>query len=361
MDTSNRRLLILGAALLAALMTAGCGRKEEPERAPVARPIKTLRITGGGEGRLTFPGTVQAMDRAELSFRVNGPLVELPVNEGDEVKKGQLLARLDPRDYEIAAAEAQAVFEKSEADLARYQRLYEQEAVPLADLELARAQRDMSKARYDQARADVRDTRLVAPFDGWVGRRFVQNFEDVQAKERILTLHNIENLEIVVDVAEGLVARVKKVQGIYVRFSAAPEEEFPLTLQEFSAEADPKTRTYQVTLSFPQPKNIRVLPGMTGTVVAVNPEAMGQDQGGTFVVPVSAVGGGDSGTPYVWIVDEEGMFVTRRDVRVGSVTGTDGIQILEGLTGGETIALTGVTQLTEGAQVRLMNERGQVK
>ena len=72
---------------------------------------------------------IAAVTGAELSFRVDGPLIELPINEGDEVVAGQLLARIDPRDYEIALAEAKAAFEKGEADLKRYQRLYEQEAI----------------------------------------------------------------------------------------------------------------------------------------------------------------------------------------------------------------------------------------
>jgi RND family efflux transporter MFP subunit len=349
---------VIGTTIaLAALLGTGCGKEAEPERSEVVRPVKTMEIAGGGGGRLTFPGTVQARDRAELSFRVGGPLIELPINEGDEVIAGQLLARIDPRDFEIALAEAKAAFEKAEADLKRYQRLYEQEAISLADLELIRAQRDVAKARYDQAQADLRDTHLRAPFDGWVGRRYVENFEDVTAKERILTLHNLQDLEIVIDVAEGLVASLQKVERVSVRFSSAPGEEFPLTIKEFSAEADPLTRTYQITLSFRHPESIRVLPGMTGTVVGVNPQARGERAGGTFVVPAGAVGAGDAGETFLWVVDRETMTVARREVRVGPVTGTDGIQILEGLTGGEIIATTGVNQLQEGMRVRFMDQR----
>ncbi|MCK5573304.1 MAG: biotin/lipoyl-binding protein, partial [Bacteroidetes bacterium] len=132
-------LLLIATGSLTHLV--GCGGGEIEEAPPVVRPVKTMVLGGGPEGRRGFPGTVLAGERVVLSFRVGGPVIELKVVEGQRVRKGQVLARVDPRDYLIALDEAKAAFIKAAADYNRYQRLYEQNAVPLADLEFRRAQR----------------------------------------------------------------------------------------------------------------------------------------------------------------------------------------------------------------------------
>ena len=339
---------------------SGCGGEEVAELEPVVRPVKTM-VVGGDQGeRLSFPGTVQAADRAELSFRVAGPLVELPVNEGDEVRRGQLLARIDPRDFEIALAEARAAFEKGEADYNRYKNLYERNAVPLAELELRRAQRDVSAAGFDQAQANLRDTRLVAPFSGRVGRKFVENFEDVIAKESILTLHDINLVEAVIDVPEYVMATVRK--GIGARYTAsftsAPGVEFDLSFKEAAAEADPQTQTFQVTFQMPQPEELRVLPGMTAEVNAYLGALGVEDPSlAQFLVPAEAVFASVAGEPHVWVVDTNELTVRSREVQVGEVTGQNSIRILDGLERGETIAVAAVHQLKDGSKIRLMERR----
>ena len=338
----------------------GCGAEEVVEREPVVRPVKTMTVGGGQGERLSFPGTVQASERAELSFRVAGPLVELPVDEGDQIRRGQLLARIDPRDFEIALAEARASYEKGEADYTRYKNLYERNAVPLAELELRRAARDVAAASYDQAQASLRDTRLLAPFHGRVGRKYVENFEDVVAKGRILTLHDIDVMEVVIDAPEYVMAtfRDSSTPRFTAGFTSAPGLEFDLTLTEATAEADIQTQTFQVTFSMPQPEELRVLPGMTAEV-NIYAKAPGDEiaSAAEFLVPAEAVFASTSGEPQVWVVDTNDLTVHQREVRVGAVTGENAIRILEGLERGETIAVAAVHQLQDGSKIRLMERR----
>jgi multidrug efflux pump subunit AcrA (membrane-fusion protein) len=114
--------------LLAAILIIGCG-EEEKETTQVVKPVKTVTVSGFGEGEITFPATVEAGEKLLMSFRIPGRIVQLPVKEGEEVNRGQLIARLDPKDYQIAINEARAEFNKAEADLKRYQKLYERDAV----------------------------------------------------------------------------------------------------------------------------------------------------------------------------------------------------------------------------------------
>jgi len=348
--------LAAALGLVAILALTGCGRQQEAELPPVVRPVKTLLIGGEASGEFNFPGTVQGAERSVLSFRVAGQLIELPVDEGDDVSRGRLLARLDSTDFEIAVAEGKAAYDKAVADYRRYQRLYEREAVPLADVEFYRAQQDVTKARFDQARVDLSYTYLYAPYSGYIGRKFVENFEDVRPREAILTLQNVSRVEIVVDIPENIMARAN-LDNLKVRkaaeFDALPSREFPLELREAAAEADTATRTYRVTFSMPQPEEIQVLPGMTARVRI---HATTQGKATAFKVPALAVFADESGQSQVWIVDPAEMTVQRRVVELGEVTGARDVWITAGLEEGETIAVTAVQELVEGDEIRDLPE-----
>ena len=347
------------AVLLIAAIVAlsGCGGEEEsaPE-APVVRPVKTITLGGDqGTGR-SFPGKVQGAQRVNLSFRVQGPLVQLPVNEGDEVKKGQLLARLDPRDYQIAYDEAYAQYIEAVADYNRYRDLYERDAVAVADLDVRRAKRDTAKARLDYAKANLDYTTLKAPYSGYIGAKYVQNYQEVRPFENILSLQDLTTVEIVIDLPENILSSVKigDLVRLYATFRSAPGEEFPLTVKEISAQADPRTQTYRATLRMDQPETIRVLPGMTAQVHA-EAKTNGNNNGGYFIIPAIAVVPGDGPDQYVWVVDQNDRTVQKRKVKVGSVTGEKDIEILGGLKAGDMVVVSGITQLREGMQVTLMD------
>jgi len=360
-NVKKQKALMRGIGVLIAsvapLAAGACGGGEPPPPPEVVRPIATFQVGQGLTSRLTFPGTVQAAGRAQLAFRVSGPLIELPVNEGDEVRQGQLIARIDPRDYQIAVAEEKANFDQAAADAVRYKRLYEREAVALAELEVREARRNVSEARYQQALADLRDTRLRAPFDGQIGIKYVQNFEDVRAKEQILSLHNLNEIEIVINVPEQIIASVREgmTKTIVAAFDAAPGRQYPVTVLEFAVNADPNTQTFPVTFTMPQPDDLNVFPGMTALIVVSDIAMAEEEPDAPLTVPAHAVFSDEAGNSHVWVIDPGDMTVHERQVSVGPVTGTDGIVVLGGLEAGETIAAAGVFQLQEGQQVRPMD------
>jgi len=355
-----RRALTTMAAVTLSLALAACSEKPAPELPPVVRPVKTMVVGGEQKAELSFPGTVQASDRSVLSFRVAGPLIELPVNEGDRMQRGQLLARIDPVDFEIAVAEAQAAYQKAAADYDRYKRLYEREAVPLADVELSRARRDVAEAQLDQTKVNLGYTSMYAPYAGWIGRKYVENFESVLAREPILTLQNLDAIEVVVDVPESIMAQVGggRNPDMVARFDTAPGQEFPLTFKEATVEADAQTQTYQVTLSMQQPDTISVLPGMTAQVVVRTEVSAEEAAGGGvgFAIPALAVFADAQSRAQVWVVETSGMTVHRRHVEIGEPTGAKEVWVLSGLEAGETIAVTAVQELVEGDEIRYLPE-----
>lgn len=349
--------VVASLAVLALLLTGGCGKEAEQAPPDVVRPVKTMVVGGSLAGRLTFPGRVQGARRVELSFRVGGRLIEFPILEGQAVSEGDLIGRLDPTDYQITVQEEQATFLKAEADFERYQRLYEKDAVPLSDLERFRALHDVAKARLEQSQLNLRYTSLRAPFGGRLGEKYVENHEDVVANQPIVSLHDITFVEIVIDVPEYLLTNVRGAGQVsaVAQFESVSSADYPLQFKEASAQADPETQTYKVTMSMPQPKDLRVLPGMTALVKVTLNEAVGEtgDRDYSFSIPVAAIFAIADGTQCVWVVDPSTMTVNRRKVEVGVVTGPANVYVLDGLQPGDRIVTAAVSHLREGMQITL--------
>jgi RND family efflux transporter MFP subunit len=354
--TTQRREVSAGlvAALAISILLAGCAREEPPEPAPVVKPVKTMIIGTAELSGRSFPGRVEATSQVDLAFRVGGPLIEFPVREGQSVRKDQLVARIDPRDFQIRLNAAKADFERAEADFRRFSALYEKEAISQAQLDQSRATRDVAAAAVDDAEAELSDTYLRAPFAGRIGETFVENFEDVQAKQAILSLIDTSYVDIVVDVPEALLATVFDLQAakVVARFDTAPGREFDLRLKEVATQADPRTQTYRATLTMRQPEGLNILPGMTANVK----RNLIQGREDEFVVPAIAVVADESGKSHVWIVDQQTMTVGRRPVSLGDLVGTDSIEISDGVGSGEMIAITGVSMLREGMKIRDLSE-----
>jgi RND family efflux transporter MFP subunit len=350
----KRAAAVIVLFTLLAACSCGEGEQKLPE---TVRPVKVIRIADGTwDSAEEYPGQVRASKRVDLAFQVSGPLITLPAREGQVVSKGQVIASILPRDYETALDKAKAQALEAEQQFQRYRELYIQKQVSKADFDRYRAARDVAVAQEEDAKNALSDTRLRASFDGIIAKRFVENFEDVQAKQPIVSLQDISSIEILVDLPErGMVADGQRDSVVAVaQFTSAPGREFPLKLKEFSTEADPQTLTYRVVLEMEQPGDIRFLPGMTAKVIGRGKTAIGGDQG--FFLPAIAVVSDGAGGEFVWIVREDDMTAHRIPVTVGELAGSSRIRVTSGLSGGETVITAGMTRLLEGMKVTIWNE-----
>ncbi|MGR9036876.1 MAG: efflux RND transporter periplasmic adaptor subunit, partial [Gammaproteobacteria bacterium] len=337
-----QRGLQIGVGLVICMVSlallSACGESEEPAKTDdTIRPVKLMKVSGSLAGKTRkLPGTVRASDRVDLAFQVPGPLVELPVKEGQSVKKGTLVARIDPRDYETNLRNAQGVLAKAEAGLVyaiaeyrRYVKVKETDAgavsdsmvaLKLASEKVARADLQSAKATVAAARDQLEYTRLTAPFDGVIARKYVDNYQEVMAKEAILSLQNVANVEVLIDVPELMIAPIRKtLPHFYAEFAADPSRRFDLRVKEFATQADSVTQTYRIVLVMPAPDGIRILPGMTVNVsIEFTEEASG---GGEILIPAIAVFADNAGRSQVWVVEPQTRKVQRRTVTTGDLTG----------------------------------------
>ena len=360
-------LLLLGTALL-----SGCA-EEAPPAKEVIRPVRAIEVADASAFKARrFPGRARAAQEVELSFRVSGPIIALPLKVGDAVERGDLVARIDPRDFNVQVKnvqaqlqQAQAAAKKAVADVARLDgvRARNPAFVAQVDYDAAIQARDAAAANVEALRASLtsakdqlEDATLKAPFDGIVVDTYVENFEEVRARQPIVRIVDDSRIEFVVNVPENLISLVPGVRGVQVEFDAFPGQPVPATIKEVGTEASATTRTYPVTLAMEQPEGRRILPGMAGS-------AFGEPPAGALAagveVPMSAVftdAGGEQS--YVWVIDAQASTVARRSVRAGEVT-ERGVRVTEGLSPGEWVATAGVHYLREGQKVRLLEPKGE--
>ncbi len=342
---------VFWSILIFSFLLSGCSKNEPEQKKEIVRPVKVMVIKNTAEIlKKGFPATVRAARRAVLSFKVSGPLIRLPIEEGQFVKKGDIIAQIDPRDFRNAVKEAKAKYIEAEQQFQRYKELYAKRQVSKADFERYLAARDVARARLKDAENALCDTILRAPFDGVIAKRYVENYYKVKAKEPIAYLQDISRIELLVNVPELIMAAVRQDSAtkVVAKFQSIPQKEFRLTLKEYSTEADPQTQTYQMVFLMEQPREANILPGMTATVTAYY-----KNRGKiNIIVPALAVINGPEGKPYVWVFNKDDGKVHKRFVEVGSLKDSCCIKIKEGLEPGEIIVIAGVTKLQEGMKVR---------
>lgn len=350
-STSLFPLIILSLLLLTFL--SGCKNKEEVETAPPVKPVKLITVVKATDAMDTsLPGKVRAAKRSELSFKVSGPLEQMPVEEGQLVKKGDIIAQILERDFKTNVKEAKANALEAEQQYNRYKDLYSKQQVSKADFDRYRAARDVARARLQDAQNALKDTTLLAPFDGVIAKRYVENFEKVQEKQPIVFLQMIDELEILVDLPEIMMAQFRTYEQIKLtaEFDAVRGKLYPLEMKEYSTDADPATQTYQVVLAMDQPVEANILPGMT---TKVNASAGGSDSASiNILIPAIAVLNDADKQSYVWVYDDKSNSARKIPVTIGKLEGSKNVIIKDGLEGGERIVVAGVTKLREGMKIR---------
>ncbi len=359
---------ITGSLLWLLLMTAAaCGKKEAPAE-PVIRPVRVVRVTPTDAGRLRmFSGTARAGVESRLSFKVAGNIKRLAVHVGDRVKKGDLIAELDARDYDLRLEQARASLAQTNAQLrnakaayGRTRELYASRSASKSEFDIARAAAESAEAsvgaaskQVQLARQQRQYTRLSAPVAGNIAATKVEVNENVGAGQVVALLSSGQDIEVLISVPEALIAQIKKGSQVAVRFDALPKSSFPATVAEVGVSSVEASTTFPVTVKLGR-KHDAIRAGMAAEVtfefgdknapprILIPAVAVGEDQKGRFV--------------YVASPTEAGFGqVKRREVKVGELTGT-GLEIESGLRAGDIVVTAGLRFLEDGRKVRLPAE-----
>ena len=365
--TTTRLIAITVTLAVALTLVWACGTKfDDADGADAVHPAKIVTVGTSSESIRTYPGRVQAAHQVPLSFRVGGPVVDVRVSKGERVAAGQILARIDPRDYRVQVAnlEAQLAAAKAQKVQAtetynRVRGLYENDNASKADFDNARAGLDVSTAQVEAteqalraARLSLADTELKAPYDGTIADRLVEAHQTVAAGQPVLAFQGAGSLEVLIHVPEREVSELTRTEpaGIEVRFDAVADgEPLPARVKEFATTTDRQTQTFPVTLEIEGEPPAALMPGMTASVEWNT--GNGHRRPSSMVVPLGAVANSPGGESFVWTVDPKEMTLTRTVVVTGALTDR-GIEVLSGLEHGDRIIAAGVDFAVEDQQVR---------
>jgi RND family efflux transporter MFP subunit len=345
-------------ALVLLLILAACQKEEKAAAQPI-RPVRTVtgELREGGE-QVSLTGEIQPRYQADLGFRVNGKILERPVDVGTEVKKDDLLARLDPQQYRQDLEVAKAEVAKAEAEVARSQaQEYRQRELlknghttqvaydqAVKTFKTAQAEADAARARQIQASENLGYTELSADNDGVISAVGADPGQVVSAGQMVVRLAQPGEREAVFNIAEGAFKKRPTDPTVRVHLVSNPEIETAGKVRYISPQADPETRTYTVRVSLPEAlPQMRLGANVVGTVTL--------DQGKTVTIPGSALFQKD-GKPAVWLVEKD-KTVQLKPITVQRYQG-DSVIVGDGLAQGDVVVTAGVQKLLPGQKVALM-------
>ncbi|KPJ74535.1 MAG: hypothetical protein AMJ54_16975, partial [Deltaproteobacteria bacterium SG8_13] len=340
--------------------------KKKPEIIEVVRAIKTITVSEqAAEQILKFPGQVAAVDSSGLSFQVSGQVESVEVDIGDRVKKGQILAVLDPEPYqlEVDAIKAELVkasdnVTKTKAQYERHKRLFEQRAGAKSFVEVteynykaAMSAVKFQLARLDLAKRNLRKTKLLSPYDGIIAWRSVQPNEEVQVGQKIFEINATGKMEVQLGIPETTIDRIHIDDPATITFPTLPGESTRGRISYIGGAAV-KANAFPVKAELIDP-NEKVKPGMTAEANLIIKD---EDRKPGYLVPLQALlPSPEANRGYAFLYDPKTSTVKKTPVRSRGTENKKAI-VYEGLATGDIIAVAGVSFLADGMEVKLMKQ-----
>lgn len=352
--------LMMGTALI-----SSCTKQEESkEEAP--RPVLSTTVKQTPATSLGLTGTIEPMIETDLGFRILGRMIARNVNVGDIVKRGDVVAAIDPLALELAVRSAQSDVENSDAQLRnavtteqRQRALLESRSGTEASLEEAEQARRTAaaavakaQANLDKAREQLGYAQLQAEFDGVVTATSAEVGQVVSAGQTVVTIARPDKRDAVVDVPQAAAQKLKIGAPFEVTLQLEPSIRTTGVVREIAPEAETATRTSRTKIALTDPPEAFRLGSVitASATIAADPE---------IVLPSSAILARTDG-PSVWIVDVPAKKVTLRRVKIdGDVDGGGTVRVTEGLTPGERVVVAGVHKLQDGQAIRIDQEISQ--
>jgi RND family efflux transporter MFP subunit len=350
--------------LAATLVLSGCGQSDETFEERL-RPVRYVTVTDASEFRdRSFSGTSKSSRESRLSFKVAGTVINVPVQIGQRLNAGDLIAEIDPASYVLQAQQAQATLIEAQANdrraAANYERtkgLYANSNASLNDLESARAQAESASAQaraaskaLEIARLNVSYTKLTAAAECSIASLNIEVNENVSAGQQVASVSCGEKYEVTVDLPESLIGSVDEWTPVTVRFGSIPSEEFSGVVSEISVASTAGSAAFPVIIeilgSHPSLRS-----GLAADVTFQFDSASAQGDG--VVLPVSAVIR-DPGGSFVFVAEPAESageaVVRRRDVELGELS-QSGIEIVAGLEVGDRVITAGISVIRDGQRV----------
>jgi RND family efflux transporter MFP subunit len=344
-----------GIALTAALLALLAGCSEAGSTA--AEKPTPVRVAAATDGPATPPiaatGTVASKDEIRLSFKLGGVVRRIAVEEGAEVQQGQRLAEIELAEVGAQVEQARQLADKAQRDLERGERLHDDQVISLEQLQDLRTQASVARAALRSAQFNLGFSTIVAPRDGVVLRRMVEEREQVAPGATVLLLGARDSGYVVqLALADREVVQLKLGDPAEVRMDAYPGKVFAARVSEISRAADERARLFPVEVRL-ESTPAQLASGLVAKVT-LSPASARETR--LTYVPIAAVVEGDRDRASVFLPSADRA--KRRPVRVAFITG-DQVALAEGLAPGETVVTDGALYLQDDERIAVVEDPSQ--
>lgn len=321
---------------------ASCGSKEQTHEVETLL-VGTERAEKFAEmGSRPYVGTVEEMESTLASFTGTGTLQSVPVEEGQHVQRGQVIAVLDKVQAQNAVNAASAMLTQAKDAQQRMEQLYDANSLPEMKWIEVQSKVQQAQSSYDMAVKALQECTLTAPVSGVIGKKYMKSGEVALPSEPIVSILDISRVRVKVSVPESEIAHIGATTPSTIRIDALGES-FAGGHIDKGVSADPLTHTYDIRIVVDNASQ-HLLPGMVAQVVLQGEGA----QEPVITLPVRSVQQDSKGEKFVWTV-KEGKAV-RRTVTLGDTQGNR-IAIVAGLEEGEQVITAGYQKVSEGSKV----------
>jgi membrane fusion protein, multidrug efflux system len=356
---TSGRALRAGAALLLVALLAACGGKGEApaEGADAAKPEaekKSVQATPVEVEPVqrrsiaaSYSGTaaLEAPNEAQVVAKTSGVLLKILAEEGDRVRAGQVLARIDPERPRLEVQRTEAVLRKLESEFKRSEELYARKLVAAEAHERLRFDIENQRAAHAMAKLELSYTSVVAPIDGVIARRMVKEGNLIPLNSAMFRIVDTDRLEAVLNVPERELGTMQAGLGVSLLVDALPGRKIEGTIARVSPVVDPGTGTFRVTTAFAGGEQLK--PGMFGRI-----EVVYDRRADVLTVPRSALLEGEGEAAVFAVRDGKAV---RTGIRLGHINGTYA-EVTQGIDEGEQVVTVGKVTLRDGAAVEVVNQ-----
>jgi RND family efflux transporter MFP subunit len=346
---------------LSLILLSSCSSHKETDSGPAPVPIVVRapsRIEGVQRSVPVSGSVVSPYAPSGVAFLVSGKVLQAFPREGEYVKKGQLLASLDPADYRLAynvsaakVEQARVAFLRAEDEYGRMKFLYESKSLAANDFQKFKAAFNGTRHQLDEAiageqlsRKHLSDTTLYAPIDGFITKRSIEEGEMASPGRPVFEISSIDPVEINVGIPETDIHLVRIGQKVPLTAHALPNQSFQGTVRIINVAADPGTRTYMARITVPNPRHLLRI-GMVAEAKIISDQKISM-----MTVPGEAIVRDGQGATMVFVYFPEQQRVYSKRVKIGDFHGTE-VEIREGLSGNEPIVVAGQDHLRDGTPV----------
>ena len=347
--------ILVGAVMTISLsgLLTGCNKAISEPSEPLIKPVKLLAVKDLSVADSdAFLAQIDATHRAQLSFQVGGEVDQLLVRMGHDVKKGDVLATLDPKDLQLALNSAQAQFSLVQTQWQRAKSLYKKKLISTDEYDQKETQYKAALANFEQAKTDLSYTKIHAPFDGVVSYTYVKPFQVVGEKQEILNLIDNSTLDVSftlpVTYAESVSLASLKEAHMWVTMDSEPNKRIPGKFKEISTQPNSDTNSYEAIVTITRPSERNLLTGMTGQVHIAK-----QNVSDSVILPQSAWVSKETNRGEVWVMDGETQQVRKVTLSLG-----DSGSVESGLKSDDYVVIAGVEHLVEGQVVKAWVREG---